>query len=195
MTERDMNGTDEREALLGFLDRQRAGLRNAVYGLTEEEARLAPSASALSVAGLIKHAAAIERIWAGLVRQQYANPDFSTHVASFQPGEIPVAELLEDYTRAAKETDETFLAVKGLDEPVPVPQGVPWFPKDIEAWSARWVLVHLIEETARHSGHADVIRETIDGAGAVELLAAVEGWPQDGYVKPWHRAEQAAEGK
>ena len=194
MTERDMNGTDEREALLGFLDRQRAGLRNAVYGLTEEEARLAPSASALSVAGLIKHAASIERVWAGLVRLQPGGEDSASHAASFQPGEIPVAELLEDYARAGKETDETILAVKDLNEPVPVPKGVPWFPKDLEAWSVRWVLVHLIEETARHAGHADIIRETIDGAESVEILAAVEGWPEDGFVKPWRRAEVVAEG-
>ena len=45
-----------------------------------------------------------------------------------------------------------------------MPQGVPWFPDDVEAWSVRWVLLHLIEETARHAGHADIVRETIDGA-------------------------------
>jgi Protein of unknown function (DUF664) len=193
MTERDMIGTDEREALLGFLDKQREGLRHAVYGLTEKEARLSPSASALSVAGLIKHAASIERSWAGLIRREPSGADFSAYAASFEPGGTPVAELLADYTQAAKETDETILAAKDLNEPVPVPPGVPWFPKDIEAWSVRWVLVHLIEETARHAGHADVVRESIDGAKSVELLAAVEGWPENGFVKPWRRAEPGVE--
>jgi hypothetical protein len=195
MTQRNMIGTDEREALLGFLDQQREGLRHAVYGLTDEEARLAPSASALSPAGLIKHAALIERTWAGLVRHEgYGSADFSTYADSFQPGETPVAELLADFALAAKETDEAFLAARDLNEPVPVPKGVPWFPKDIEAWSVRWVLVHLIEETARHAGHADVVRETIDGAQSVELLAAAEGWPEEGFVKPWRRAEPTVEG-
>lgn len=46
----------------------------------------------------------------------------------------------------------------------PVPRGVPWFPADVEKWSVRWVLLHLIEETARHGGHADIIRESLDGA-------------------------------
>ncbi len=68
-----------------------------------------------------------------------------------------------------------------------MPKGVPWYPKDLGAWTVRWVLVHLIEETARHTGHADIVRETVDGAQAVELLAAVEGWPEDGFVKPWRK--------
>lgn len=182
-----MNGTDEREALLGFLDMQRSGLRTAIYGLTEEEARLAPSASTLSVAGLIKHIAAVERNWAGLVRREHQGGGFTKHMESFQPGDTPVAELLADYERAAAETDATILAAPDLNQPVPIPQDVPWFPKDIEAWSLRWVLVHLIEETARHADHADIVRESIDGAQAVELRAAVEGWPEDGFVKPWRR--------
>jgi uncharacterized damage-inducible protein DinB len=182
-----MNGTDEREALLGFLDMQRAGLRTALYGLTDEEARLTPCASTLSVAGLIKHIAAVERNWSGLIRQEHQGADFKKHMESFQPGDVPVAELLADYERAAEETDATILAAPDLNQPVSVPQDVPWFPKDIEAWSLRWVLVHLIEETARHAGHADIVRESIDGAQAVELRAAVEGWPENGFVKPWRR--------
>ena len=42
-------------------------------------------------------------------------------------------------------------------------RGLPWFPEDLEAWSVRWVLLHLIEETARHCGHLDLLREGIDG--------------------------------
>lgn len=195
MSERNMMSGDEREALLGFLDKQREGLRTAVYGLTFEESRSAPSASALSVAGLIKHAAKVEREWASILRGQHrdAQPQehMSAHVESFQCGDIPVEELLADYAAAARETDEAILAAPGMDDPVPVPQGVPWFPKDIAAWNVRWVLVHLIEETARHAGHADVVRESVDGAQAVELLAAVQGRPENGFIKPWRRAESA----
>lgn len=46
----------------------------------------------------------------------------------------------------------------------------------MEAWSVRWVLLHVIEETARHAGHADIIRESIDGKGAFLLMAEAEGW-------------------
>lgn len=189
MTERNVLGSDEREVLLGFLDKQREGLRTAVYGLTFEESRQTPSASSLSVGGLIKHAAEVERNWAKMIRREPHKSDFAKHAASFQCGEIPVEELLEDYAAAARETDETVLAAKTLDDPVPVPKGVPWFPKDVDAWTVRWVVLHLIEETARHSGHADIVRESIDGAQAIELTAAVEGWPEDGFIKPWRRAD------
>ncbi len=85
---------------------------------------------------------------------------------------------------------ETEAAIGGLDldQPVPVPRGVRWFPQDVEAWSVRWVLLHLIEETARHAGHADILRESIDGATAVSLVAAVEGWPASDWVEPWSPA-------
>ena len=56
---------------------------------------------------------------------------------------------------------------------------VPWFPKDVPAWSVRWVVFHLIEELARHAGQGDIIRESIDGATLYELLAGLEGWPRD----------------
>lgn len=62
-----------------------------------------------------------------------------------------------------------------LDTPVPVPQDVPWFPKDVGHWSVRWVVLHLVEELARHAGHADLLREAIDGATMYELLARREG--------------------
>jgi hypothetical protein len=92
--------------------------------------------------------------------------------------------LLRDYADAAKET-EAAIAELELDHPVPVPQGVPWFPDDVEAWSVRWVLLHLIQETARHAGHADIVREGIDGASAFPLMAAAERWPATPWMQPW----------
>ena len=81
------------------------------------------------------------------------------------------------------------LVAKGrLDQAVPVPKGVPWFPADVQAWSVRWVLLHLVEETARHAGHADIIREAIDGATMYELIAAAEGWPDTDWLKAWKPA-------
>jgi hypothetical protein len=72
-----------------------------------------------------------------------------------------------------------------LDQPVPVPKGVPWFPDDVDNWSVRWVLLHLVEELARHAGHADIVRETIDGGTLYPLMAAVEGWPATEWLQPW----------
>ncbi len=65
---------------------------------------------------------------------------------------------------------------------------MPWFPDDIDAWTVRWVLLHLIEETARHAGHADMVREAIDGATAFPLMAAAEGWPATPWLQPWQPA-------
>jgi hypothetical protein len=73
-----------------------------------------------------------------------------------------------------------------------VPKGVPWYPTDVGAWSIRWVLLHLIEETARHAGHADIIREHVDGATAFPLMAADEKWPESPWMKPWKPAPRPA---
>ena len=71
---------------------------------------------------------------------------------------------------------------------MPVPRDVPWFPQDIDYWSVRWVALHLIEELARHAGHADIIRESIDGATMYELMAGIEEWPETDWIKPWKPA-------
>lgn len=185
----NQNSHDEREALLGFLQSQREGLRLSVYGLTDEEAKQAPSASTLSLAGLIKHVASVERNWIDILQQAPAN-DQAAYLESFQPGGQTLEAILADFEKAAEATDAAFLDLPDLEYSVPVPKEVPWFPKDIDAWTARWVLVHLIEEAARHAGHADIVRESLDGAQAVALRAAAEGWPENGFVKPWRRNEE-----
>jgi hypothetical protein len=61
----------------------------------------------------------------------------------------------------------------------------PWYPEDPEGFSARWILLHVNEEVARHAGHAGIIREHIDGATMFELMAAAEGWLETDWLKPW----------
>jgi uncharacterized damage-inducible protein DinB len=173
---------DERALLLGFLAQQRDGLRNAAFGLSEPEARSRPAASLLSVAALLKHTVAIERSWISLVQGGPSGTDQGFELA----GTDTVETLLSDLAEAAHDT-ECAIAGVGLDDQVPVPRGVAWFPDDVESWSVRWVLLHLIEEEARHAGHADIIRETIDGATCHALMAAVEGWPATEWLQPWHR--------
>ena len=72
-----------------------------------------------------------------------------------------------------------------LDAAVPVPRDAPWFPKDVDAWSVRWVILHLCNELARHAGHADIIRESIDGATMYELIAGAEGAEPQPWLTPW----------
>lgn len=100
------------------------------------------------------------------------------------PGET-LASVLDLYDKAAKETDAIITGIADLGQPVPIPQKWTSLLPGVPAWSVRWVLLHLIEETARHAGHADIIRESLDGATALPLMAAAEGWPPNPWVQPW----------
>jgi hypothetical protein len=183
--------SDERELLLAYIAQQRDGIRYAAYGLTDEQARLAPTVSTLTIGGLLKHAAATEESWIdrvvartrGSVEDQQAGYADTFRMA---PGET-LAGLLAYYDEVARETARV-VRERDLGDPVPVPKGVPWFPDDVDAWSVRWVLLHVVEETARHAGHADIVREAIDGATMYPLMAAAEGWPATEWLTPWSPA-------
>jgi hypothetical protein len=178
---------DEREGLLSYLAQQRHVLRLSAHGLTDEQARTRSCASDLTVGGLIKHVTGVERNWINMVlcRERSASAE-QDYAEGFRMGpEETLAGLLADYEEAARETEAVIAEIADLGQAVPVPKGVPWFPADVEAWSVRWVLLHLIEETARHAGHADIVRESLDGATAFPLMAAAEGWPATPWLQPW----------
>ena len=177
---------DERDGLLRYLAHQREVLRLAAYGLTDEQARATPTTSTLSVGGLVKHSANVERTWVDTVLQRRKPRSTEDYLAAFRLGpDESIADVLDDYERATGETDTTIAGITDLGQAVPVPPGSPWFPRDVEAWSVRWVLLHLVSETSRHAGHADILRESIDGATAYPLMAAAEGWPATAWVQPW----------
>ncbi len=180
--------TDERAQLLGFLAQQRDLFRNAAYGLTDEQARTTPSASALSIGGLVKHASTTEAGWVDTMLQRPPR-DTAAGIIAYQEqftmrADETLAALFERWDAIASETEEAAGSV-GLLDPVPVPRDQPWFPVDIEAWNVRWVLLHLLEELSRHAGHADIVRESIDGATGYELMAGREGWPKTDWLTPW----------
>ena len=185
---------DEREGLVGFLAQQRYVVRLASYGLSDEQARATPSASAFSLGGLIKHLALVERNWTAIIEQRERG-SVEEYMDNLRLGpEETLAGALANYEESARQTDAVIAAIPSLDHPVPVPKGVPWFPQEVEAWSLRWVLLHLIQETARHAGHADIIRESLDGATAMPLMAAAEGWPATPWLQPWQPASATREG-
>lgn len=176
---------NERDGLLAFLEHQRQAIRYATYGLREDQARRTPTPSGLSLGGIVKHLAYGENNWTdrleGLPLSETA---FDDYVASFVlPETETLSDALRQYDEATARTDAVIATIDDLGQRVPLPEA-PWFPDPVGC-TVRWVLFHLLEETARHSGHADIIREALDGALSGPLMAAAEGWPERGWITPW----------
>ena len=182
--------SDERDGLMAFLEQARYQLKLTGYGLTPEQLRAAPSASELSVGGVIKHCAYTEAGWIDAVLQR--PPTYPARYAWDQHFDVDEGETYEDIVKfvdeVAAETERVIAGIEDLSRPVPIDKSVPWNPREYDNWSVRWVLFHLIEEYARHTGHADIVRETVDGATAYPLMAAAEGWPESDFLKPWRPA-------
>jgi uncharacterized damage-inducible protein DinB len=166
------DATGERADLLAMLAKHRHFLRFPTRGLSDEQAGVRTTASELCLGGLIKHVASVERNWADfIVKGPSAMADFATMTeADFAqradefrmlPGET-LAGVLADYADVARRTDELVTTLPDLSATQPLPEA-PWFEPGA-SWSARRVFLHLIAETAQHSGHADIIRESLDGA-------------------------------
>ncbi|MEV8099099.1 DinB family protein [Kitasatospora sp. NPDC085879] len=163
--------TGERADLLVALAKQRHFLRFTTRDLTDEQAGRRTTDSELCLGGLIKHVASVERTWAAFILEgPSAMPDFTAMTeADFArradefrmlPGET-LADVLADYEEVARRTDDLVATLPDLDASQPLPKA-PWFADD--SWSARRVLLHVVAETAQHAGHADIIRESLDGA-------------------------------
>ena len=171
-TSAHLRGASERDDLVAMLDKHRGLFLLTTQGLTEEQARLTPTVSALSVGGLVKHVTATEQQWLDFLEHgapdaddvDWDNPDEAAY-EDFANGfrllpEETLAGVLADYeTVAARAADLARTA--DLDTTHPLPEA-PWFEKGAR-WSNRRVLLHIVTETAQHAGHADIIRETIDG--------------------------------
>ena len=155
----------EREALESFLDAQREGLIRKIDGLDDATARKAPTASSLSLLGLVKHAAIWERRWFQVVVGGREFPDEWPAVRD----ELEDADLMVDendtvdhwvaYYREQIAQSRAVAASMDLDSACA--------RADLIECNVRYVLFHMIEETARHAGHADIIRETLDGARGI----------------------------
>src|SRR3954451_4524606 len=174
-------GMQERADLLDVLRKHRGLFRHTVAGLTDEQARVTPTVSTLSLGGLIKHVTAVEQQWASFVVDRparsadidWASTDWASIDWANPPPEVQqyadgfrmpdgesLAGLLASYDEVAAATDELVLSVD-LDALQPLPEA-PWFEPGA-SWSARRVFTHILAETAQHAGHADILRETIDG--------------------------------
>jgi uncharacterized damage-inducible protein DinB len=178
--------TDERAMLLAFLSQQRSALRYAAHGLTDEQANAHPSVSALSLAGIIKHVSQVERAWMTFLNTGDSKVFAVTDDYADGFG-LVTGETLEDVLGvAAEQARHTEQVVSGIDDLgallPPTTDVVPWIPAGL-CWTPRWVLLHLVEEMARHAGHADIVRESIDNATCWTLMAAAEGWFMEGWAE------------
>ncbi len=159
----------ERADFLETLSTHRSFLRHTVRDLTDEQARQRTTVSELCLGGLIKHVTRAEQRWADfIVRGPVAigsgdEAAMKSHAAGFHmlEGET-LAGLLESYEEVARNTSDLVTALPSLDASQPLPES-PWF-KPGARWTVRRVLLHILAETAQHAGHADIIRESLDGA-------------------------------
>ena len=178
----------ESDVLVSCIEQQLAAVRAAAYGLTEQQARETPCRSALSIGGLVKHATYVMRGRERYKADPGAMPDaagITLFMSSFALGD---GETLAGALEAFDEARTAYLADVRATDPgadmiaPPAPWDGVYTPTDSVQ---RVALVHHVEEFARHAGHADIIREQIDGASAAPLRLAVEGREGNDFVQPW----------
>lgn len=144
-------GPGERDVLVGFLDYLRAAVTAKVEGVPETQARAPGVSSGTSLLGLVKHLTHVERQW--LLGHIVADWQATFHLAP----EDTTDTILAAYRETSAEANEAIASWDDLTASGPARRrdGSP-------GPSRRWTLTHLVEETARHAGHADILRELID---------------------------------
>ncbi|MEO5663473.1 MAG: DUF664 domain-containing protein [Nocardioides sp.] len=185
---------DEAAALATFLREQADAVRTAAFGLTEEEARQSPARSDLSLGGILKH---LSHSWSSWQRREAAErgergwelteADYADFYGSFAlTADETLTQVLEQYDAA---TAGLVDAVGSMDPGADALQApAPWFGQfEPTRVTKRMLALHLIEEFARHAGHADVVREQLDGALAGQLTMAVNNIPGNDFIQPWER--------
>lgn len=186
----------ESDELVAYIAHEIQAIRNSAHGLTDQQARETPCASALSIGGILKHCTYVANGWgrrAKAATQGAPSPQaFAEHAKAFTASfaltdDETLAGALADFDAATSrllaelatiDPDDTLYepAAPWDDRPEPVPT------------RARFALLHQVEEFARHAGHAHIIREQLDGACAGGLDLAVTGRPGNPYVQPWQPA-------
>lgn len=171
MTE-TQNISAERTDIVDLLAERRHFLRFTAQNLTDEQANTRSTVSELTVGGLIKHVTQVEKGWQQFARGEghvMADVDWENptggQVEAFQNGfRLVDGETLEwavaEYERTGAVTDE-LVRTLDLDVAYELPEA-PWQPPGV-FWTVRRVFLHIAAETAQHTGHADIIRESIDG--------------------------------
>ena len=141
---------DERELLLSWLAFLRGAVLRNAEGISDDEARWTPPGALIPLVGIVNHLTRVEWRWidGGMRGEQTSRSE-----EEFRPGdELTITAAVVAYRERAKATEEAVRELS-LAEPCQIQEGT----------DLRWVLLHLINETARHAGHADAVRELLDG--------------------------------
>lgn len=173
------NATGEHDVLATYILQQFAQIRTTVHGLTDEQARSRPAASDLNLVGLLLHCGAVGVYWTGyvLAADQPSLPEGvpgNRDLGELCADERPLTEVLATFDLCVETMRANLERIDDMSKSVPV-FDAPWLPPEWENWEARWCLAHVVAEVARHTGHADIIRESIDGKGSFELNDLVDG--------------------
>ncbi len=145
---------DERELLLRWLSFLRGAVVRKASGVSDAAARWRPDGRLISLLGIVNHLTNVERRW---VEGGMLGHEVSRSVEEFDPGpDLTIDAALDQYRERQRTTDAQVRSAPSLATPC-----LGW--GDGAARDLRWVLIHLINETARHAGHADAVRELLDG--------------------------------
>lgn len=182
---------DEITGLLNYIDQQLAALRASVYGLTDEQAKATPCRSSLSLAALLKHAAYGMRGYKAQLSDTLSALDdaaFAAYLGSLEVGDDDaVSDVLAEFDAARAELLAALEHADPNAEAIAPP--APWHgimqPLPVRR---RYDLVHFLEEFARHAGHADIIREQLDGMAIPALVMSIDGMPASQFFQPYEPA-------
>ncbi|MFE5242243.1 MULTISPECIES: DinB family protein [unclassified Streptomyces] len=156
----------ETEGILEALREARRLLLITVRDITDEQLTERSTVSELTLGGILNHLTRAERVWTHVLTDGTGRtPDGMWDMDQYKaPDGAAVATSVTAYEEAARATDEA--AAKALpDAEVPLPPA-PWEPGVVRHWQTRKILLHLLQETAQHAGHADIVRESVDGANS-----------------------------
>ncbi|ROQ41465.1 uncharacterized protein DUF664 [Frondihabitans sp. PhB188] len=157
---------DEKERLHLYLRQRRDDLLHKLEGLGEYDAHRPMTPTGTNLIGLVKHTASVQLGYLGEVfgrpaerRVAFELPGAAEDDDMWSPAGESIADVVEFHHYSAAHADATVEAL-----PLDAAGVVPWWPDDRKAVTLQWILVHMLSETARHAGHADILRETIDGS-------------------------------
>ncbi|MEH6819058.1 mycothiol transferase [Dietzia psychralcaliphila] len=188
--------TTERETLLEWIDDALVNARSIIHGLTGDQLRARPvPSSELTLGLLILHIGEVAEGWLG---RAAAAPDpvetgrslpeafaWAEEVNRVGP-DATAEEILAEFDRRHA-AGLAHLRAADLDAVVPVPTEMPWFPPGMAPFNGWWVAQHVLTEINRHSGHADILREAIDGRTMYDLIAEDQGIDMS-YIGAWFAA-------